>query len=121
MTDNKFAYGLDLKYGITSNLTLDFTSSPDYSEVESDPFFYQLEPFEVNLEENRPFYSESSSFFSTPFNLFYSRRITDPTLAAKVTGKEKGYSLGALIARNKQEGAPDARSLAFKVSYLYRF
>ncbi|MCP5105085.1 MAG: carbohydrate binding family 9 domain-containing protein, partial [bacterium] len=35
--DDKFAYGLDLKYGITSNLTLDFTSSPDYSEVESDP------------------------------------------------------------------------------------
>lgn len=115
VTDNKFAYGLDLKYGITSNLTLDFTSSPDYSEVESDPFFYQLEPYEVNLEENRPFYSESSSFFSTPFQLFYSRRITDPTLAAKVTGKEKGYSLGALIARNNREGSPEAYHGVFRL------
>lgn len=100
-TDDKFAYGVDLKYGITSNLTLDLTTSPDYSEVESDPFFYQLEPYEVNLQENRPFYYESSGYFSTPFQLFYSRRVTDPTFAAKVTGKEKGFSLGALLAKNE--------------------
>lgn len=102
-TDNKFAYGLDLKYGITSNLTLDMTSSPDYSEVESDPFFYQLDPFEFYLGENRPFYLEGSGYFDTPFDLFYSRRISNPTLAAKVTGKEKGYSLGVLAARNKTD------------------
>lgn len=99
--DNKFAYGVDLKYGITSNLTLDLTSSPDYSEVESDPFFYQLEPFEVSLAENRPFYNEGSGYFQTHFDLFYSRRITNPTLAAKITGKEKGYSLGLLTALNE--------------------
>ncbi len=98
--DNKFAYGVDLKYGITSNLTLDLTSSPDYSEVESDPFFYQLDPFEFYLGENRPFYVEGSQYFVTHFDLFYSRRIDNPTLAAKVTGKEKGYSLGFLAALN---------------------
>lgn len=103
-TDNKFAYGLDLKYGITSNLTLDMTSSPDYSEVESDPFFYQLDPFEHYLSENRPFYLEGSSYFETIFDLFYSRRIANPTLAAKVTGKEKGFTLGLLTARNKTDG-----------------
>ncbi len=98
--DNKFAYGLDLKYGITSNLTLDFTSSPDYSEVESDPFFYQTAPYEVRLQERRPFYQEGSSYFDTHFFLFYSRRISDPLVAAKITGKEKGFSLGALGALN---------------------
>jgi hypothetical protein len=114
-TDNKFAYGLDLKYGITSNLTLDFTSSPDYSEVESDPFFYQVLPYEVNLQENRPFYNESSSYFETPYQLFYSRRITDPDLAVKVTGKEKGFSLGALFAKNRREGVPDAYHGVFRL------
>lgn len=102
--DSKFAVGMDLKYGITSNLTLDMTSSPDYSEVESDPFFYQLSPYEHRFQENRPFYAESSGYFDTPFRLFYSRRITNPTLAAKITGKEKGYSIGLLLAKNRQEG-----------------
>ncbi|MCP5051377.1 MAG: carbohydrate binding family 9 domain-containing protein [bacterium] len=102
--DEKFAYGVDLKYGITSNLTLDLTSSPDYSEVESDPFFYQLSPHEFYLGENRPFYLESRSYFSTPLRLFYSRRIGNPTLAAKVTGKEKGFTIGALAARNSTDG-----------------
>jgi len=100
LQENRLAYGLDLKYGITSNLTLDLTAAPDYSDVESDPFFYQTDPYEYQLSENRPFYTESANFFSTTFNLFYSRRITNPALALKVTGKEKGFSLGALFAKN---------------------
>ena len=101
--DNKFAYGVDLKYGITSNLTLDLTTSPDYSEVESDPFFYQMYAQEQYLAENRPFYYEASGYFDTIFSLFYSRRVASPTAAAKITGKEKGYSLGFLAARNGDE------------------
>ncbi len=124
--DNKFAYGLDLKYGVTSNLTLDVTSSPDYSEVESDPFFYQTSPFEVLLSERRPFYQEGSGYFDTNFYLFYSRRIADPLLAAKITGKEKGFSLGALgaINENKSTGHKDFHGVfrlkkdIFKMSYV---
>jgi hypothetical protein len=123
-SDDKFAYGVDLKYGITSNLTMDFTSSPDYSDVESDPFFYQVEPYEVNLQENRPFYYEASGYFSTTFNLFYSRRITDPELAVKVTGKEKGFSLGTLFAKNNKDGNDAYHGVfrlkkdIFKLSYI---
>lgn len=113
--DNKFAYGVDLKYGITSNLTLDFTSSPDYSEVESDPFFYQTDPFEVDLQENRPFYNEASDYFSTNFNLFYSRRIDNPTLATKFTGREGDFSIGALFARNDPDDGPDKYHGVFRV------
>jgi len=124
--DDKFAYGVDVKYGITSNLTLDFTSSPDYSEVESDPFFYQTDPFEVNLQENRPFYNEGSEYLSTPIRLFYSRRIANPDLAVKVTGKEKGISMGALFAKNDMgSGNPDRyhgvfrlKKDVFDVSYI---
>jgi len=101
--ENKMAYGLDFKYGITSNLTMDITSSPDYSEVESDPFFYQLDPYEVSLQERRPFFLEHSSYFSTFFELFYSRRIENPILGIQLTGKEKGYALGFLVANNKMD------------------
>ena len=98
--ENRLAFGLDLKYGITSNLTLDLTAAPDYSDIESDPFFYQTSPYEYRLSENRPFYSESADFFYTSPSLFYSRRITNPALALQVTGKEKGFTLGALFAKN---------------------
>jgi len=47
--DSKMAAGLDLKYGILPNLILDMTVSPDFSEVESDPFIYQLSPYENSV------------------------------------------------------------------------
>jgi hypothetical protein len=111
--DSQFAYGVDLKYGITSNLTLDFTSSPDYSHVESDPFFYQTVPYEHHLQENRPFYMEGRDYFSTMFTLFYSRRIENPFLAAKVSGKLDGYSLGLLLAGNRGEDEGGDRPSSF--------
>lgn len=107
-SDRRFAYGVDVKYGITSNLTLDLTSSPDYSHVESDPFFYQTSPYEYRLQENRPFYNEGSDHFYTVFDLFYSRRITNPFLAGKVTGKTNGYAMGLMLAGNRgQDGEQD--------------
>lgn len=99
--DKKFASGFDFKYGITSNLTLDFTVSPDFSEVESDPFIYQLSPYEIMFSEYRPFFSEGSQYFETTYDVFYSRRIENPKLAAKLTGKIKAFSIGILGANNK--------------------
>lgn len=103
--DRKFASGIDFKYGISSNLTFDLTISPDYSEVESDPFIYQLSPYEIKLDEYRPFFSEASQYFETYFNLFYSRRVETPKLALKLTGKTKGISIGILGADIKTANA----------------
>jgi len=110
--DDKFAVGLDMKYGILPNLILDMTASPDFSEVESDPFIYQLSPYENYFQENRPFFSEGSQYFrlSTQreffwrpdFSLFYSRRISNPKFAAKVSGKTGGYSFGVMGALNDE-------------------
>ena len=61
--DDKMAAGLDFKYGILPNLILDMTASPDFSEVESDPFIYQLSPYENYFSENRPFFTEGSQYF----------------------------------------------------------
>jgi len=110
--DNKAAFGLDVKYGFQPNLYLDATASPDFSEVESDPFIYQLSPYENYLQENRPFFTEGERYFSLStgddyhgegISLFYSRRIRDPKFAAKVTGKTGGYGFGILGAINKED------------------
>lgn len=103
--DDKLAVGVDVKYGIQPNLYLDVTASPDFSQVESDPFLYQLSPYENYLQENRPFFTEGSQYFSlaTGTRIFYSRRIRDPRLAAKISGKTGKYSFGILGALNKTD------------------
>lgn len=99
-------FGADLKYGITSDLTLNATIQPDFGQVEADPAVLNLSPFETFYDEKRPFFVEGSRFFQHPdFNVFYSRRIgTGDELsriryAAKLTGKTVGgVSVAALAA-----------------------
>ena len=67
-TDTKVAGGIDAKWGIKPNLYLDVTASPDFSEVESDPFIYQLSPYENYLQEHRPFFTEGSRYFTLGSN-----------------------------------------------------
>ena len=80
------AAGMDLKYGITSNLTLDATINPDFGQVEADPAQLNLTAFEVFFRERRPFFVEGAQIFdfgatcnnwcfvNSP-SVFYSRRI----------------------------------------------
>lgn len=123
--DDKVAAGLDVKYGILPNLILDLTASPDFSEVESDPFIYQLSPYENYQRENRPFFTEGSQYFNgrrryywgrpARFNLFYSRRIRSPKVAAKITGKTDGWSFGLLGALNEEDEDRELDDHAFSV------
>jgi len=104
-SDQKFAVGLDAKYALTSELNLDVTMSPDFSEVESDPFFYQLSPYEYQLQEQRPFFQEGSRYFPAvghESSLFYSKRINDPRIAGKISGRQGLYTIGAIGAVNKE-------------------
>ena len=93
--------GLDLKYGIASNLTLDATLNPDFAHIEADENQINLTRFELFLKEKRPFFIEGQTLF-TPMDLFYSRRISDPDVGSKVTGKIGKNSLGLIAARNRQ-------------------
>ena len=81
-----FAGGLDLKYGITSNLTLDATINPDFGQVEVDPAVVNLTQYETYFPERRPFFVEGAEIFRYGFpgfqlnqsdfgELFYSRRL----------------------------------------------
>lgn len=94
--------GLDVKYAITQNLTLDATLNPDFAQVEADIDEINLTRFPTRFPEQRPFFVEGNSVFLTPFELYFSRRIGsrgDVVGGGKVTGKAGPYSLGLISAR----------------------
>jgi hypothetical protein len=124
-------FGADLKYGLTSNLTLDATINPDFGQVEADPSEVNLSGFESFFSERRPFFLEGQGAFSSGVNLLYSRRIgRGPQLggmyydvnnvnnstilgAGKLTGRlSNGVNVGILNAVTQREvGALDPSGL----------
>ena len=77
--DKKLTAGLDLKYGITSNLTMDLTLNTDFAQVEADDEKINLTRFDLYYEEKRQFFLERASVFDFKIGqsntMFYSRRI----------------------------------------------
>ena len=71
--------GIDVKYGLTNNLTLDVTVNTDFAQVEADDQQVNLTRFSLFFPEKRLFFQERSSTFDFnlggPNQLFYSRRI----------------------------------------------
>ena len=120
---NAFAFlkgGLDLKYGVTPNLTADLTFNTDFAQVEADQEQVNLTRFSLFFPEQRPFFLEGASIFDVgiprlsfrrppPLLLFYSRRIglakghAIPILGGgKMTGKIGPYGIGILnVLTNK--------------------
>ncbi|PQJ72254.1 DUF5916 domain-containing protein [Polaribacter butkevichii] len=77
-TDFDWSVGMDIKYGLTENFTLDATLIPDFSQVGFDDVELNLGPFEQQFTEQRQFFTEGTELFNKA-NLFYSRRIgSDP-------------------------------------------
>ncbi len=75
----KFEAGLDVKYGITSNLVMDLTVNTDFAQVEADDQQINLTRFSLYFPEKRLFFLERSSVFDFSLggnnNMFYSRRL----------------------------------------------
>jgi hypothetical protein len=67
--------GLDVKYGMSAQSSLNLTINPDFGQVEADPSVLNLTVFETQFEEKRPFFIEGGSFFKNRYKLFHSRRI----------------------------------------------
>ena len=79
---------LNLKYGITSELTADVTVNPDFSQIESDEAQIDVNStFALFFPERRPFFQEGAGLFDTEIQTVYTRSINDPITAAKVTGR----------------------------------
>ena len=108
--------GLDMKYGLTNNLTLDVTLNTDFAQVEADDEQINLTRFSLFFPEKRLFFQERSSNFDFNFGgpnrLFYSRRIGIedgiPVRiygGARLVGRVGSYDVGIL---NMQTAAGDS-------------
>jgi len=106
----KYEGGVDVRWGVLPNLTANITVNPDFADTEADEINISISRFELFFPEKRSFFNEGSNFFSTPLNLFFTRRVGarlpdgDPQrilLGAKLTGKIGPWSLGLLEARTQ--------------------
>ena len=140
----KVTGGADLKYGITSSLTLDATVNPDFGQVEADPSVLNLTAFETFFQERRPFFVQGAGIFRFDVNcsqvncngegLFYSRRIgrapqldygepgspTATTIygAAKLTGRlPGGQTVGVLDAVTQRAASPLGETMEPTTNY----
>ena len=97
--------GMDAKFVIHDHFVLDLTANPDFSQVESeDPQITVNQRFEVYFPEKRPFFLENEDYFRTPFDLFFTRNIQDPSAGIRLTGKEGPYSVGLMATDDRAPG-----------------
>ncbi len=99
--------GVSLKYGITPNLTADFTINPDFSQIESDDAQIEVnQRFPVRYRELRPFFLEGAEIFRipVPVTLVHTRTIVDPDWGLKLTGKVGRVALGVVAADDRAPG-----------------
>lgn len=94
--------GLDVKWGITPEISLQATLNPDFSQVEADAAQVSINnTFALFFGERRPFFLENADYFSTNFNLVYTRNIGAPDYGAKVTGRVDEHTLGVFVANDE--------------------
>ncbi len=102
-SENDVDAGLDLRWGINANTLLNVTVNPDFSNVESDAGQLSVnKTFSLYYKEKRQFFVENSEYFSSNFDLVYTRNIADPEYGAKLTGTQGNHSYGAFIANDTQ-------------------
>ncbi|EDP96038.1 DUF5916 domain-containing protein [Kordia algicida OT-1] len=88
-TTDEYNFGMDVKYGITENFTLDATLVPDFSQAGFDNLQLNLGPFEQTFSEQRQFFTEGVDLFNKG-NLFFSRRIgNSPSGSVNVADNEE--------------------------------
>jgi hypothetical protein len=119
-TDLFATAGVDVRYGITSNISLNGTINPDFGQVEADPAVLNLSVFETFFRERRPFFLEGISIFENPgpnivgidgpTRLFHSRRIGRrpgrfdlPDDSEELTRPDNSTILGAVKVSGKTE------------------
>jgi hypothetical protein len=137
-------FGIDLKYGVTANLTADVTYNTDFAQVEVDEQQVNLTRFNLFFPEKREFFLEGRGIFDfgrggsgvgggtgpigasavTP-TLFYSRRIglnrnrvVPIDVGGRLTGKVGDFSLGILNIQTGDErvsATPDTNFTVVRV------
>lgn len=109
--------GLDIKYGLRSNLVANLTGNTDFADSDVDQQQFNLTPYKLFFPEKRPFFLENAGVFDFPtgFNdlLFFSRQVgIDPVsgdvvpidAGGKVTGSLGKFELGVMEAKTRASG-----------------
>ncbi|TVQ89934.1 MAG: hypothetical protein EA397_13315 [Deltaproteobacteria bacterium] len=105
---------LDGRFGITPNTGIAATINPDFSQVDQDPTFIDLnQRWAFYLPERRPFFLDGIDNFADQHQTLYTRSIVDPVYGLKVSGREGPITLGVLNALDRapmgtvhERGAP---------------
>jgi hypothetical protein len=120
--------GLDIRYPLSGNLTLDVTANTDFAQVEADDQQVNLDRFPLFFPERRRFFQEGSGIFDFTAGggtrLFHSRRIglaADGSPVpiyggARLVGRAAGWDVGALEMQTRAHN--DAPSENFGVLRL---
>ena len=132
--------GLDFKYGVTNNLTADFTYNTDFAQVEIDNQQVNLTRFSLFFPEKREFFLEGMSIFdfggassggagaggTTPL-LFFSRRIglnsgrVIPLQGGgRLTGRAGAFTVGAMDVQTDDDALSRSPSTNFSVLRMRR-
>lgn len=109
--------GLDIKYGIRSNLVLNLTGNTDFADTEADLEPFNLTPFKVFIPEKRQFFLENAGVFNFDIGdqdqLFFSRQIGIDAVTgqqvpinggAKLTGSLGRLELGVMDVDTRSSG-----------------
>ena len=126
--------GVDVKFGVTNNLTADFTYNTDFAQVEVDERQVNLTRFNLFFPEKREFFLEGAANFdfTQPRNLdiptmFFSRRIgleqgqvVPINVGGRLTGKIGDFDIGALSIGTDGGDLDNAQSTDFSVLRIKR-
>ncbi len=118
-----FDIGLDVKWGVTPNLTVDFTANTDFAQVEADDQQINLTRFPLFFPEKRPFFLENAATFQfgapQEVDLFFSRRIglhagqpVGIVGGARLSGKVGAYNVGVMNMQTEASFNPATGALA---------
>jgi len=109
--------GVDVKYGLSSNLIAVGTVNTDFSDADVDQQQFNLTPYPIQIPEKRRFFLEDSDVFNfllwNQDLLFFTRQIgIDPVsgeqvpidAGGKVAGHAGGFDIGIMDVRTRAEG-----------------
>ncbi len=125
-------FGITTKLGITSDITMDATYNPDFSQVEADAGQIDINlRYELFYPEKRPFFQEGSEFFEFAGNtenaplvsVVHTRRIISPIYGIKLNGKlgRKDTFLG-LFTKDNIENEEETLNPYFSIfRYIHSF
>ena len=93
--------GVDMSWAPSPAMTLNATINPDFSQVETDQLQLNFnDGFALFYQEKRPFFLEGADYFSSQFNVLYTRQIADPDFGLRITGRTGSGAYGAIVARD---------------------